>query len=142
MSRGCRLIETLLCELGPSKQAHSSAKQPKPVAATGCVSSRSDPGIAAGSRNEAEGAHHFHQCRRLRQRGVPLLGYLHWSLFDNYEWGTYTPRFGLYSIEYDAGVERRAEDHLGDRPSETYARLISESRTAESAERELAGVEP
>ena len=30
---------------------------------------------------------------------------------------------------------------MGDRPSETYARLISESRTAESAERALAGVE-
>ncbi len=83
---------------------------------------------------------HLHEVERIRQRGVPLIGYLHWSLFDNYEWGTYTPRFGLYSIEYHAGVERLAEDHLGDRPSETYARLIFEARTAES-ERALLGAE-
>ncbi|MFT4295145.1 MAG: family 1 glycosylhydrolase [Micropruina sp.] len=29
--------------------------------------------------------------------GLPLLGYLHWSLLDNYEWGSYTPTFGLIS---------------------------------------------
>ncbi len=27
--------------------------------------------------------------------GLPLFGYLHWSLLDNYEWGSYTPTFGL-----------------------------------------------
>jgi 6-phospho-beta-galactosidase len=55
---------------------------------------------------------------------VPLIGYMHWSLTDNYEWGSYTPRFGLFSIDFEAGTDRTIEDHLGDRPSETYARLI------------------
>lgn len=27
--------------------------------------------------------------------GVDVRGYLHWSLLDNYEWGTYAPTFGL-----------------------------------------------
>ena len=31
--------------------------------------------------------------------GVPLMGYLHWSLLDNYEWGTYKSRFGLVAVD-------------------------------------------
>ena len=31
--------------------------------------------------------------------GVPVRAYLHWSLMDNYEWGTYEPRFGLFGID-------------------------------------------
>jgi len=49
-------------------------------------------------------------------------------LFDNYEWGSFTPRFGLYSIDYQHGRDRLAEDHLGDRPSLTYAELIESAR--------------
>jgi beta-glucosidase len=62
---------------------------------------------------------HLHQVKRLRQ---------HWSLTDNYEWGSYTPRFGLFSIDFERGTERLVRDHLGDRPSETYAKLIKEAR--------------
>lgn len=33
-------------------------------------------------------------------RGVPVIGYLHWSLFDNFEWSDgLAPRFGLYAID-------------------------------------------
>ncbi len=72
---------------------------------------------------------HVHEVTKIVHDGVPLIGYLHWSLFDNYEWGTFTPRFGLYSIDYTLGTERRVEDHLGDRASETYAQLIREARS-------------
>jgi beta-glucosidase len=72
---------------------------------------------------------HIHQVKRLRQEGVPLIGYMHWSLTDNYEWGSYTPRFGLLSIDFQQGTERLVRDHLGDRPSETYAKLIQDSRS-------------
>jgi beta-glucosidase len=38
---------------------------------------------------------------RAQAKGVPLLGYLHWSLFDNFEWGFgRLPRFGLAAIDY------------------------------------------
>lgn len=31
--------------------------------------------------------------------GIDVLGYLHWSLLDNYEWGSYDPTFGLISVD-------------------------------------------
>ncbi len=34
--------------------------------------------------------------------GVPVAAYLHWSLADNYEWGSYEPRYGLFGVEHDA----------------------------------------
>jgi beta-glucosidase len=58
--------------------------------------------------------------------GVPLFGYMHWSLFDNYEWGTFSPRFGIFSLDYQKGTKRIATDHCGDCPSATYARIIKE----------------
>ncbi len=70
---------------------------------------------------------HVHEVQKIVGAGVPLIGYLHWSLFDNYEWGSYTPRFGLFSIDYTDGSERIPIDPLGDRPSETYAALIREA---------------
>jgi len=70
-------------------------------------------------------AAHVKQVQRLRADGVPMIGYLHWSVTDNYEWGTFTPRFGLFTVDYENKAERLAEDQLGDRPSETYARLLA-----------------
>jgi beta-glucosidase len=31
--------------------------------------------------------------------GVDVRGYLHWSALDNYEWGSYRPRFGLIAVD-------------------------------------------
>ena len=31
--------------------------------------------------------------------GVDIRGYLYWSLMDNYEWGSYKPKFGLVSVD-------------------------------------------
>lgn len=30
--------------------------------------------------------------------GIDVRGYLHWSALDNYEWGSYTPTFGLIAV--------------------------------------------
>jgi len=68
---------------------------------------------------------HVVQIARLVREGVPMLGYLHWSLTDNYEWGSYTPRFGLFGIDYTRNAERLVEGPGGDRPSETYKRLVA-----------------
>lgn len=70
---------------------------------------------------------HVGVVRDLVAEGVPLLGYLHWSITDNYEWGSYSPRFGLFSVDYMKNAERSAIDHLGDNPSAIYARLIKET---------------
>jgi beta-glucosidase len=31
--------------------------------------------------------------------GTPVTAYLHWSLVDNYEWGSYEPRFGIFGMD-------------------------------------------
>lgn len=70
---------------------------------------------------------HVAVVQRLVREGLPLKGYFHWSITDNYEWGSYAPRFGLYSIDFIQGLRRMPFDPLGDNPSETYRRLIQES---------------
>lgn len=56
--------------------------------------------------------------------GVDVIGYMHWSLFDNFEWayGRW-PRFGLIEIDYDNGLKRTV------RPSaQWYSKLIKRMR--------------
>ncbi|MFC0314815.1 family 1 glycosylhydrolase [Gordonia phosphorivorans] len=36
--------------------------------------------------------------QRARADGIDVMGLNYWSLTDNYEWGSYTPRFGLYTV--------------------------------------------
>jgi beta-glucosidase len=36
--------------------------------------------------------------------GVDVRGYLHWSLLDNYEWGSFTPTFGLVAVDHGTFV--------------------------------------
>jgi beta-glucosidase/6-phospho-beta-glucosidase/beta-galactosidase len=55
---------------------------------------------------------HLAQVQRMVDDKLPLLGYLHWSLTDNYEWGSFTPRFGLFRIDYVNGLRRVAEDQF------------------------------
>jgi beta-glucosidase len=46
------------------------------------------------------------ELKRAMDEGVPVLGYLHWSLLDNFEWSIgYWPKFGL--IEVDRKTFRR-----------------------------------
>ncbi len=43
--------------------------------------------------------------------GVDVRGYLHWSLLDNYEWGSYGPTFGLVAVDRES-FERRPKPSL------------------------------
>lgn len=43
---------------------------------------------------------HLHAIHRAEKRGVPVAGYFHWSLVDNYEWlDGFGPKFGLYEVD-------------------------------------------
>ena len=41
--------------------------------------------------------------------GIPIMGYLYWTLTDNYEWGTYDSRFGLWAVDIRSGDLTRHE---------------------------------
>jgi len=44
---------------------------------------------------------HLTQLQRALKRNVPVEGYCHWSLLDNFEWVEgFSPRFGLYEVNY------------------------------------------
>lgn len=50
---------------------------------------------------------HLDACHRAIEKGIPLEGYYHWSLLDNYEWGSgFAVRFGLIRVDYDNGQAR------------------------------------
>ncbi|MCM6777111.1 family 1 glycosylhydrolase [Nocardia sp. CDC159] len=59
--------------------------------------------------------------QRARMAGFDVIGYNYWSLTDNYEWGSYAPRFGLYRVDVttDRTLTRRATDAVG-----AYAEII------------------
>ena len=45
---------------------------------------------------------HLYAVDRARADGIDVIGYLHWSLIDNFEWshGTHG-RFGLFKVDFD-----------------------------------------
>ena len=66
--------------------------------------------------------------------GVPVSGYWHWSLVDNYEWGSYEPRFGLHGVDRgrgDDGIRWLDTDALGDDSAGTYRDLIAGLRVGD-----------
>ncbi|MFZ2173284.1 MAG: family 1 glycosylhydrolase [Rhodococcus sp. (in: high G+C Gram-positive bacteria)] len=55
---------------------------------------------------------HVYWMERARKNGAPVIGYNYWSITDNYEWGTYRPRFGLHTVDAltDPTLTRRPTD--------------------------------
>lgn len=47
------------------------------------------------------------------KQGANLKGYFYWSLLDNYEWGTYEPRFGIFAVDFRNNAARRSTDIYG-----------------------------
>jgi beta-glucosidase len=42
---------------------------------------------------------HVKAMQRAMAGGVPVMGYIHWSITDNYEWGSFSPHFGLFTVD-------------------------------------------
>ena len=59
---------------------------------------------------------------RARREGIDVQGYWHWTLIDNFEWGSYQPRFGLHGLHSDGTF--LATDTSGDDVAGAY-RIIA-----------------
>lgn len=54
-------------------------------------------------------AEHLYQLGLALREGMPLRGYMHWSLTDNFEWGDGRDQcFGLYKVDYAHDLARVA----------------------------------
>ena len=65
---------------------------------------------------------HVYWMQKAMSEGVKVIGYLYWSLTDNYEWGDYNERFGLYTVNAlsDMTLERIPTDAV-----QTYRDIIA-----------------
>lgn len=96
-------------------------------------------GLASPRRGEQRGARpdgwtrgrYLRAClgavSRARAAGVPLMGYLHWSIVDNYEWGSTVPRFGLHGYDHPHGVLEE-DDSLSESSAAVYREIIGALR--------------
>jgi beta-glucosidase len=63
--------------------------------------------------------------------GLPIGGYYHWTLMDNYEWGSYEPRFGIHGVDRERGVRILDTDALGFDAAGAYRRIIEGLRAGD-----------
>jgi beta-glucosidase len=63
--------------------------------------------------------------------GVPVGAYFHWTLLDNYEWGSYEPRFGLYGVDRERGARVLPTDSMGADAAGAYRRIIEGLRAGD-----------
>ncbi len=47
------------------------------------------------------------------ESGLDVRSYFHWSLIDNYEWGSYQPRFGIFGVDRERGCKVLKTDSMG-----------------------------
>lgn len=64
---------------------------------------------------------HLEVIREARTEGIPIEGYLYWSLLDNYEWAEgFGPRFGLIA------VDRTTQDRIPRRSLNRFRIIVQE----------------
>ncbi|MCX6037367.1 MAG: GH1 family beta-glucosidase [Chloroflexi bacterium] len=72
---------------------------------------------------------HIAQVHRAMDEGVPVKGYFHWSLMDNFEWALgYSQRFGLVYVDFK--TQKRTVKDSGT----WFANIIKENGFAENGE--------
>ncbi|HVT34240.1 MAG TPA: family 1 glycosylhydrolase [Nevskiaceae bacterium] len=71
--------------------------KPVLIAETGMATENGKP-RPDGIRREDVLRDSIYWTQRARDDGANVIGYMVWSLTDNFEWGSYTPRFGLYTV--------------------------------------------
>ncbi len=56
--------------------------------------------------------------------GVNVTGYWHWTYADNYEWGSYEPRFGIFGVDRERGIKILDTDSMGYDSASKYRTII------------------
>ena len=76
---------------------------------------------------------HIHQVWRAVNFNLPIKGYFHWSLVDNFEWERgWTQRFGLWELEVETQVRKK-------RPSaDLYAAICKQNALSSQMVRDFA----
>jgi beta-glucosidase len=104
---GRELLEGRMWECDPApsglrhalkKIARRYPKRPILIAENGMPTLNAQP-RADGVRREDALRDCVYWMQRAAADGVLVIGYMYWSLTDNFEWGRYGPRFGLYTVD-------------------------------------------
>lgn len=45
---------------------------------------------------------YLHALSKAIKDGYDVRGYIHWSLMDNYEWGCYDKKYGIYAVDFNS----------------------------------------
>ncbi len=70
---------------------------------------------------------HLQSVHQAISEGVPVKGYMHWSLFDNFEWAEgYRQRFGLVHVDFDT-LERTPKES-----AKYFSRIIHDNGLTDS----------
>ncbi|MGH9476392.1 MAG: GH1 family beta-glucosidase [Terriglobales bacterium] len=101
---------------------HARYRLPIFITENGC-SRRDSPSLDGGVHDPQRAdfiARYLGALARAMAAGTPMLGYLHWSLLDNFEWQEgYTQRFGLIYVDFT--TQRRIVKDS----ARAYAQMIS-----------------
>lgn len=80
------------------RQVWDMYRLPILIGENGCATCNHEP-RKDGWTPERYMVSHVLAMQRAMKDGVPVIGYLWWTLTDNYEWGSFDPRFGLYRVD-------------------------------------------
>jgi beta-glucosidase/6-phospho-beta-glucosidase/beta-galactosidase len=96
------------------------------------------PGGAAVSRSDTWNRERYFKTYlmevvRCIAEGVPIRGYLYWSLVDDFEWDAgFAPRLGLFNYDYRTHTIRDT-DGLGEPAGAIFAHLIAALRSGDKS---------
>lgn len=96
-----------------SKKLFERYRLPLMITENGMATMNDNPRKDSWNR-EAFIVNHLAHLERAMADGIPVLGYMHWSLVDNYEWGSYQERLGLYGIDRRDPTLRRFRTSAAD----------------------------